>query len=141
MYQNFSPFWYNFTNLARFGLWLWTSGPPTCSYSTWLWIPTSTLATRPTRTPSRASRPTPPPMPPPSSATLGTSTPASRRMPKISVKVPKGFPRDSTNLKVKQADAVMLSYPLRRPVPPPYDTTTRTVALQITQRTPAAESS
>ena len=33
-------------------------------------------------------------------------------MPKVSVKVPKGFPRDSTNLKVKQADAVMLSYPL-----------------------------
>ena len=29
----------------------------------------------------------------------------------------------------------------RRPVPPPYDTTTRTVALHITQRTPAATSS
>ena len=106
-YQNFSLFCDTFRILARFRLWLWTSGPPTCSmdpdeYS----CPSNTAHTNAIASvaPNSAAN---------ASAELGhtgTSTPASRRMPKFSVKVPKGFPRDSTNLRVKQADAVMLSY-------------------------------
>ena len=104
VYQNFSLFCNTIRNVGRFGLW-WVSGPPTCSYSTWLWIRRvlGPLATRPTRTPIASVAP--------NSAANAAA----------------GLPTRSTNLKVKQADAVMLSYPLGVQYPPPYDTTTRTV--------------
>ena len=63
VHQKFSRFSYTFRDVARLGLWLWTSFTPTCSPSTWFMVhdvysyPINSAYTAP----SRASRPNSPP--------------------------------------------------------------------------------
>ena len=107
----FSRFWYTFRDFARFELWLWMSGPPTCSPSTWLRTPTSTKTQSTANTDAIASFA--PNFTDKAAAELGhtgdiyssftQNTESLGEGTMSEIPGMKGFPRDSTNLKVRQA--------------------------------------